>query len=108
MSQITTEDIAPLFNRLIELRHESIIEQFRFYPDGWLTATVGTKTGGFFGPLWYWELTKDGRLLITGRKRLLWMVRDLYYEWTSVKCDGNMVTVVETGRGSKVYDIVPD
>lgn len=108
MNRITREDIAPLFERWIALRHDWVVERFRFHPDGRLAATVGTKAGPRTGPQWYWELTKDGRLLITGRRRFLWMVRDLYYEWTGVKCAAHAVTVVEKGGGTKIYDYCPD
>ena len=60
----------------LELVHETRYEWFMFGPEGTVSATLGTKGGEVFGPLWYWRI--EGAHLIISEQPKSDTYADLY------------------------------
>lgn len=105
MNPITKEDLSRLFDCRLALIDETAVQHFRFSRYGHVAVTLGVKDGPIAGPLMYWSLTRDGRLLIThGRRRFPFIIGKPFLEWTSIKFDPDTVTV-GTPAGPRVYSV---
>jgi hypothetical protein len=105
MNPITKEDLSRLFDCRLALIDEMAVQHFWFSRDGTVAVTLGAKDGPIAGPLMYWSLTRDGRLLITSaRLRFPFMIGRPYLEWTGIKFAPDTVTV-DTPVGPRVYTV---
>jgi len=103
MAPITKKDLSRLYNYRLILVHEKIVQKLRFYNDGQVTVSRGTKEGPITRKTYYWSVTEKGVLRITSTlMNAPWMNAKPIAEWTDIKFDEDIMTV-ETKTGKKIY-----
>jgi len=53
-------------------------ESFTFSADGLVAVTTGSVGGALAAPLWYWEIDKEGFLIIKNEKKIIYRMKKLY------------------------------
>jgi hypothetical protein len=92
------EVIESLFGAKVDYEDAEFIEQYRFYPDGWVTGSLGHKSA-VTGPLLKYRVIDDNSVEIES------LVKGRFELWEQLKIEGDLLTLLYNGR-PKTYRIV--
>jgi len=62
----------------LKLIDKTAHESFTFSADGLVAASIGSVGGPVAAPLWYWEIDKEGFLIIKDEKEIIYRMKKLY------------------------------